>query len=407
MNSPPKDGNDPVITQFKPVESQLELNDDNIKHIDDWTGNTILHNYCEHINTTPIEVIKYLVEIKGCNVNVPNQYQNTPVELAICNFDINNGGDPNLLIYLLNQSDVSVNIRNGNGISLFSVACYNINKLPLDIFQHLIEVKGGDVNAQNQQSMTPIHHALDSFDFELSGNTDNLLYLLSQNDINVNEKDLFGRTLLNKACDNINRSSLDVFKCLIETKGGDVNALDRGKSTPLYDALRFFEVDTGDVAILTYLLGQENVNVNKKNLDGYNLLHWACLHIDSIPFDVFKFIVEINRADVNMQDDRMNTPLYYTFHRPTSDFSLSIYLLNQNGVNLNITDRFGRTLLHLTCMLSLTSSVEGSFTSRGPRWVRRRDVGDKTEAEIDTSWSQIAELVIQTYLQQILDDSVP
>jgi len=62
---PPPQHDDPIITQFKPVNGQRELTDDNVKHIHPKTGETILHNYCRHINTTPIEVWRYLIEVKG------------------------------------------------------------------------------------------------------------------------------------------------------------------------------------------------------------------------------------------------------------------------------------------------------------------------------------------------------
>jgi hypothetical protein len=42
-----------------PQDGQWELNDNNIKRID--RGETILHNYCKFINTTPSQVFVYLV----------------------------------------------------------------------------------------------------------------------------------------------------------------------------------------------------------------------------------------------------------------------------------------------------------------------------------------------------------
>jgi len=53
---PPRD-DDPIITQFKPVEGQWELTEDNIKHIDPETGETILLNYSQYIMTTHLQYI--------------------------------------------------------------------------------------------------------------------------------------------------------------------------------------------------------------------------------------------------------------------------------------------------------------------------------------------------------------
>jgi hypothetical protein len=50
---PPPQDDDPIITQFTPVEGQWALIDENIKRIDPKTGHTILHNYCQHIKYHP------------------------------------------------------------------------------------------------------------------------------------------------------------------------------------------------------------------------------------------------------------------------------------------------------------------------------------------------------------------
>jgi hypothetical protein len=56
LPTPPPYGDDPIITQFRPVEDQWDLNDDNITRIDPGTGQTILHNYCKYMDSTPLEV---------------------------------------------------------------------------------------------------------------------------------------------------------------------------------------------------------------------------------------------------------------------------------------------------------------------------------------------------------------
>jgi hypothetical protein len=81
----------PIITQFKPVKDQWELNDDNIKRIDQRTGKTILHNYCGYIKTTPLGVYRYLIETKGCDINVQDKYNDIPLHRAFENFNPDNG----------------------------------------------------------------------------------------------------------------------------------------------------------------------------------------------------------------------------------------------------------------------------------------------------------------------------
>jgi len=140
---PPQD-DDPIITQFIPGYSQWELNDKNIKRIDPETGKTILHNYCEKINFTPLGVYRYLVETKGCDINVVDRHRNTPLHGAIGYFTSNN--DITVLHYLLGRKDVNVNIKGQHGYTLLHVACNNLISLPLETFRLLIETMVFDIN---------------------------------------------------------------------------------------------------------------------------------------------------------------------------------------------------------------------------------------------------------------------
>jgi ankyrin repeat protein len=131
---PPPQDDDPIITQFKPVYGQWELNDDNIKRIEPRTGHTILHNYCLYINTTPIEVYRYLIETLGFDVNVQDDDKNTPLHYALEDFHPGFGVDSIInLTYLLSQNGANGNIKNKKGHTLLHIACSNINKLPIEI----------------------------------------------------------------------------------------------------------------------------------------------------------------------------------------------------------------------------------------------------------------------------------
>jgi hypothetical protein len=73
---PPPHDDDPIITKFKLFNGQWELTEDNIKRIEPQTGQTILHNYCKYINTTPIEVYRFLIDTKGCGISIQNNDEN-------------------------------------------------------------------------------------------------------------------------------------------------------------------------------------------------------------------------------------------------------------------------------------------------------------------------------------------
>jgi ankyrin repeat protein len=347
MNLPPPPApqdDDPIITKFKPVQNQWELTEYNIQRIDPKNGQTIFHNYCEYINTTPLAVYRYLIEVKGCDVNIQDKYNDIPLISALRCFK---GGNVTVLTYLLTQKGLNVNIKGKYGHTILHTACTHINKLPLEIFKLLIETLGCDVNAQNKYNDTPLHNALRNFN---PNHIINLTYLLTRKHVNVNIKSNYGSTMLHDACERINKLPLEIFKLLIETIGFDVNVQNNSKSTPVHFALCHFNLNyDGDITVLMYLLSREDIKSNY----GYTLLHVACLRINNLPLDVFKVLIETHGFDVNEQDDDNHTPLRNSINsfNPNwgGDIKVLTYLLSQKDINANIRGEHGYTLLHYAC----------------------------------------------------------
>jgi ankyrin repeat protein len=351
---PPPQGDNPIITQFKSVEGQWELNDENSKRIDPKTGHTILHNYCCYINTTPIEVYRYLIEIKGCDVNVQDNNQDTPLRNALDYFDPCNSGTITALTYLINQKGVNGNSKDRSGNTLLHLACEKINKLPLEIFKVLIETHGCDVNVQDNYNDTPLHNTLGYSNIRNSRDIAVFIYLFSQTEVNINVKGQFGHTLLHRACTYINYLPIEIFKLLIETHGADVNTQDNNNDTPLHDALRYLNPDDGgDINVLTYLINQKNVDVNRKDRNGNTLLHLACEKINTLPLDIFKLLIETHGCDIDAQDNAKNTPFHQALAcfdpRNGGDISVLYYFLNKQDINVNLKDKYGFTLLYRAC----------------------------------------------------------
>jgi ankyrin repeat protein len=145
----------PIITQFRPREGQWELTEDNINRVDPDTKQTILHNYCQYIDSTPLEVFEYLIKIKGCDINLQDGDNDTPVHIAFWRIQPND--DINILTYFLHLNDINVNIRGQYGFTLLHCVCTNINTLQLETFKYLIEIKGADINVQDDRNQTPLH----------------------------------------------------------------------------------------------------------------------------------------------------------------------------------------------------------------------------------------------------------
>jgi ankyrin repeat protein len=351
MSSSLDDGTS-TIPRFTPTDGQWELIDDNIQRVDPRTGRTILHNYCKFINTTPIDVFKFLLETKNVDITSEDDEGNQPLFLALDQFE-QDKGDVNALMYLLHQGGIDINFKGEYDYTLFHIACQNINSLPLKVFQYLID-KGADINTKDDDYNPAFHYAFLEFDPNEGGDVNILTYLLNHAHINIEIKAEYGDSLLHTACSKINQLPLDVFKLLIETKGANVNVLAENKSTPLHRALIQFNRDLcGDVNILTYLFSQRIVNAKTQGLYGSTLLHLACQNIGKLPIEVFKCLIEANGCDINLQDNiNRYSPLHFALLNAKSrcDAVILTYLLSRASVNLNVKDKIGRSLLHLACV---------------------------------------------------------
>jgi len=345
MNLPsPLSHDSPIITQFKPVKGQLELNETNIELFDD-NDQTILHNYCKYMNTTPLEVFRYLIEVKGCDINALNNLNNAPLHYGLSHFDPNDGGDITVLTYLLSQTGVDGKIQGRYRDTLLHTACDNINKLPIDIFKVLIERIGCDVNAQNKNNDTPIHYALKQFKQCTDGNIMVLIYLLTREDINGNIKGWNGNTVLHWACQKINTLPLDVFKVLIGTIGCDVDARDEYyMNTPLHFAFDHFLQDGDDMAVLIFLLTQCDVGADIKDGRGRTLLHIACQNINKFPLEIFKLLIETHSFDINVP---LHLALHFFDQNAGGDIRVLRYLVSQSNVNTKYNN--GSILLRAAC----------------------------------------------------------
>jgi hypothetical protein len=156
----------------------------------------------------------------------------------------------------------------------------------------------------------------------------------------------------------INSTPLAVFRYLIETKGAKINPT----NNLLYFAFQSFNTGSGgDVNTLIYLLSKLDVDVNSASY--YNtLLQNACFSINRLPLDVFKYLIEINGANINDQALRpvfWNHPNHRNFHSNGSNVrNILIYLLSQKSIDVNVRGQDGRTWLQLVFANSYLLSLE-------------------------------------------------
>jgi ankyrin repeat protein len=384
-----EDGGDINVLMYLFNQGGVDVNSANEDKV------TLVHKACGNINFFSLDVFKLLIDTKGGDLNAIDDNDNIPASYALSQFDPRNGGDINSLLYLLRHQSFDIDKY---GSTLLYMACESINFLPLDAFKFLIENKGCDVNVRGGEIMTPLGKAVEKFNPNDGGDIATLTYLLNQEGSNASPEDLSVNLLSYVASLNINKLPLDVFKLLIEIKHADFNALNHDNETQLYYAVRCFDPDNGgDIAVLTYLLGQDGVSFNTKNQFGETLFHVMCKHIKTLPIDIFKLLIETKQCDYSVQDKNKDTPLHCAIEylKPNDDTTILTYLLHQKDVNFNISNQYGRNLLHVasTCPGS-SYTIFFAF-----------QVAPCPTVEADPFWSQIVEIIIERYTQQILQDT--
>jgi ankyrin repeat protein len=208
----------------------------------------------------------------------------TPIHLAFRYFDSNKGGDIDILIYLLNLKGIDINTKGQCRHTILHSVCENINRLPLYIFEHLVEISGGNINVLDNFFNTPIHSAFRFFDPNKGGDINKLIFLLNLKGLDVNKKDEDGCTILHSVCWNIKPLPLDIIKYLIEIKGLKIDCLDKYGNTPLhYLNGDLSSKDDSNVSQTAEYLVQKGIPINHKNLYKLTVLDAFSQHKSTYP----------------------------------------------------------------------------------------------------------------------------
>ncbi|CDK30612.1 ankyrin repeat domain-containing protein [Candidatus Babela massiliensis] len=155
-----------------------------------------------------------------------------------------------------------------------------------------------------------------------------LKFILNQENLNINQKNVNGDTALIKA---ILQENEELVRMLIN-RGADINIQNNTGNSPLIIA-----VDNGYISISQMLL-QHGADINMQNRDGDTALIKAVTH-------GYKELVDIliaNKSNVNMQNNTGNSPLIIAVDNGYTSIS---QMLLQHGAAVNMQNRDGDTAL--------------------------------------------------------------
>ncbi|KAI9859753.1 MAG: hypothetical protein M1813_006470 [Trichoglossum hirsutum] len=198
---------------------------------------------------------------------------------------------------------------------------------------------GSSVMSKDECLRTPLHIA------SFNGAFDIVELLLSHGVVNLSAADKDGRTALHEAAV---RSWLPIVERLIQA-GLGVNTRDNRGRTPFHDACR--SSNPSDT-VVQFLLSK-NAFHNIPDTDGYYPLHHAA-EKDKI---VVVTELVIHGTNVNVTDKRGRTPLHVACQSKHFSISMLKTLIKKHQASANSRDIDGNTPLHLACQSVYTSVV--------------------------------------------------
>ncbi|KAK6167942.1 hypothetical protein SNE40_021864 [Patella caerulea] len=284
--------------------------------------------YCAASKINPVDKLKFL-SLKGVNLGAVDNYGNSLL-LYSCR-----EGVTETVKYLVNEIGLDVNKKDMYGLTSTS-ACALSEINPVDKLKFL-SLKGGkfDVVTFDNRSLLQL-----SCEY---GTTETVKYLVNEFRLEVNRKDIYGRTPI-LACASSEINPVDKLKFL-SLKGGNLDAIDNNKSSSLH-----YSCLNGTVETVKYLINEIGLDVNNKDiLIGYTPTLASALS-DINPVEKLKFLSS-KGGKLDVVDNNNNSLLHISCGQSITETVK--YLVNEIGVDMNHKNRNGFT----PAMSSATSNV--------------------------------------------------
>jgi ankyrin repeat protein len=329
------------------------------------------------IDNSHAECVRILIEEPKLEVNAQDDKLKTPLHYAAAN------GHLECIRILMQQPNIKLNVKDKDGrtplhyvIGKEHLECPCVRSLVTSYLTkaHLM---------RNEFGETPLHYAVANY-----GRLDPASMVMQEFKRDVNEQDEQGRTQLHHAAAN---GHLECILILIQEFNLDVNAQDDHEKTPLHYAIDKGHLDCVRVLVKWYLTNEHSM----RNKFGETPLHYTaanghleCIHvlIQEFNLDVnaqdvcrrtplhhaaanghlhcVRILIEESKLDVNAQDDKLKTPLHYAIdkgHLECVRVLVKWYLTNEHSMR----NEFGETPLHyaaangqLECIRILTQEFK-------------------------------------------------
>ena len=297
-----------------------------------------------------MEIVKFLVCVKGCSTSIANIDDNIPIHIACDKNELelvkllatltdlshpNKDGDTPLHIACRNASVETVrelaamnechqNIQNKAGQLALHIACERESLKLVEIVSNCKDPNTGDSNGN-----TPLHVAA------ITGVGDIVEYLISSKNCNPTITNKKGALPLHLATiRGVHRTMVLVGKCNVDaqTESGD---------TALHVACR---TNRRKAHIVNFLIKKLKCNPNIQNSEGESPLHIACSN------KYLHFVQVLRNSNPNLKTKSGDTPLHIACNQGNK--RIVNYLVHCLNCNQSIPNNAGELPLHICCRLS-------------------------------------------------------
>ena len=304
--------------------------------------NTPLHEAClARRGYHSVDVIRYLVEEKQCDVNIPNSKGELPLHILCAK------GTSVNIVKLVSDCDVNAQTYDCKDTPLH-LACANVHHYPEreSVVTHLIEEKHCDLNITNSKGELSLHIACRSRSLEL-------VKFVSDCDVNSQMHD--GNTPLHIACSDGNQypsTSESIVRFLVKEKHCSLIVQNEQKELPLHIACRQKSLDVVKLVL-------EGIGINMRSLSGDTPLHEACKN-HRYGTEIVTYLVEVNKCNTVIKNYDNELPLHLACQgRPLE----MIKVLSKHNDAVACQNNDGKTPMHYLCEMNATKAIQYLLSS--------------------------------------------
>ena len=293
--------------------------DINAKGSNDYTS---LHWACEK---NQLEIVKLLASKPECNRECPDKFGNLPFHLA-CGFS----GNVELVRYLVEEAGCDINAKGQSDYTSLHWACH---KNQLEIAKFLTSKPECSHEAEDKYGNRPLHIA-----YMFSDNVELVKYLVKEAGCDINAKGENDYTSLHFAC---KKNQLEIVKFLTSKPECNREAEDKYGNRPLHIAYMFSD----NVELVKYLVKEAGCDINAKGENDYTSLHFAC---KKNQLEIVKFLTSKPECNREAEDKYGNRPLHIAYMF-SDNVELVKYLVKEAGCDINAKGQSDYTSLHWAC----------------------------------------------------------